>query len=160
MSHGKPPNRFHRKDKAGAEFRGGLNTWELRKGVEMCVPGAQNKRVLQHEGCDPHVIGRDGSALLSELAVDRGIVMGGLFVGIENTNAGLEQKSAQDSFITRSLAAYSKSGAQFSEHDEGQPDFMGTLYRLNNRSIAAAKIGVAVCIERQLHRHISSSIVS
>jgi hypothetical protein len=49
----------------------GLNTWELRKGIEMCVAGEQDKRMLQDEGCDPHIIRRDRSALPSQLPENR-----------------------------------------------------------------------------------------
>jgi len=33
----------------------------------MRVPGTQNKRMLQDEGRDPHIVGRDGSALFPQL---------------------------------------------------------------------------------------------
>jgi len=126
----------------------------------MRVTGEQDQGMLQDEGCDPHIIGWDRSALLPQLPVQGGVVMGGLLVGIEDTDARLEQKTAQDSFIAGSLAANRKSGAQFSQHDERQPNFIGEFNRFDNRNMAAAKVGVAVGIERQLHRHISSSMVS
>ena len=71
----------------------------------MRVTGEQDERMLQDEGCDPHVVRRDGSALLSQLAVNGGVMMGRLFIGIEHTDAGLQQKTAQDGFVARSLAA-------------------------------------------------------
>ena len=123
----------------------------------MCVAGTQNERMLQDEGCDPHIVGRDGSALLAQLAVDGAVMVRGL---LEHTDARLQQKTAQDSLVARSLTAHCKSGAQFSQHDEGQPDFIGEFDRFDNRHIAPAKVGIAVRVERQLHRHISSSMVS
>src|ERR1700693_3374921 len=87
-------------------------------------------------------------------------MMRGLFIGIEHTNPGLQQKTAQDSLVARSLAPDGKSGAQFSQHDEGQPDFIGEFERFDNRHIPPAKVGIAVRVESQLHRHISSSTVS
>ncbi len=121
--------------------------------------------MLQDEGCDPHIVGRDGSALLPQLPVNSAVMMRGLFIGIEHTDARLQQKAAQDSLVARSRAAHNKpahgeAGAQFSQHDEGQPDFIGEFDRFDNRHVAPAKVGIAVRIERQPHRHISSSMVS
>jgi NAD(P)-dependent dehydrogenase (short-subunit alcohol dehydrogenase family) len=121
--------------------------------------------MLQNEGRDPHVVGRDGSALLSQLPVNRAVMMRGLFIGVEHTDAGLQQKTAQDSLVARSRAAqnkpaHGKTGAQFSQHDERQPDFIGVFDRFDNGRIAAAEVGIAVRVERQPHRHISSSMLS
>ena len=74
-----------------------LQAWKLRKGVEMRVAGKQNERMLQDEGRDPHIIRRDGSALLSPLAVNRAAVMGGLLIGefdgFDNRNVAPAQVS-------------------------------------------------------------------
>ncbi len=88
--------------------------------------------MLKNEGRGPHIVGRDRSALFAQLAVNGTIMVRGLFVGIEHTNAGLQQKAAQDSLVARALAAYRESGAQFSKHDEGQPDFIGEFDRFDN----------------------------
>src|SRR3984885_12007526 len=125
----------------------------------MCVAGTQNERMLQDEGRDPHIVGGDGDALLAQLPVNGSVMVRGLFIGIEHTDARLQQKTAQDSFVARSLTARSESGAQFSKHNEGQPDFIGEFDRFDNRHIAPAKVGIAVGVERQPQRHISSSMV-
>jgi len=96
-----------------------LHAGELRKGIEMCVAGTQNERMLQYESRDPHIVGRDGSALLAQLAVNGAVMVRRLFVRIEHTDARLQEKTAQDSFVARSLTAHSKAGAQFSQHNEG-----------------------------------------
>lgn len=88
-----------------------LNARQLRECVEMSVAGAENKRMLQDEGRDPHIVGRDGSALLTQLSVERAVMMSCLFVGVENANAGLHKKTAQDRFIARPLTADGKSSA-------------------------------------------------
>jgi hypothetical protein len=71
-----------------------------------------------------------------------------LLVGIEHADAGLQEKTAQDGFVSRSLAVHSKSGAQLSQHDERQPNFIGELDRLDGGYVAPAKIGVTVRVER------------
>src|ERR1700690_1497125 len=86
--------------------------------------------------------------------------MRGLFVGIEDSDAGLQQKTAQDSFVSRDLIAHGKSGAQFSHYDERQPNFIGKFDRFDNRGVAPAKVSVAIGIDCQPHRHISSAIAS
>ena len=53
-----------------------------------------------------------------------------LLVGIKHADAGLQEKTAQDGFVARSLAAHRKSSAQFSQYDERQPDLIGELDRL------------------------------
>src|SRR5215469_16961423 len=82
-----------------------------------------------------------------------------LFVGIKHSDAGLQEKTAQDGFVARPLATHSKSGAQFSAYDEWQPDLIGAFNRLYHRYIPPAKVFVAIRVERQPHRHISSSMV-
>jgi len=67
----------------------------------MCVAGTQNKRMLQDESRDPHIVGRDGSTLLAQLPVNGAVMVRGLFIGIEHTDARLQQKTAQDSFVAR-----------------------------------------------------------
>src|SRR5215469_7574064 len=116
--------------------------------------------MLQHQGCDPHVVRRDRRALLTQLPVNSGVVVRRLLISIEHAHSGLQEKPAQDGFVTRSLVPHGKSGAQLSRHDERQPDFIGELDHLDNGYIAPAKVGVTVCVERQLHFHISSSMVS
>ena len=77
----------------------------------MRVTGKQDERMLQDESCDPHVVGGDGGALLAQLPVDGGVVVGRLLVGVEHADAGFQKKTAQDGFVARSLAADRKSGA-------------------------------------------------
>ncbi len=62
---------------------------------------AQAQRVLQHEGGNPHIVCRDGGTLLTQLPVDGGVMVGGLFIGVQHTYAGHHQKAAQNGF-TRS----------------------------------------------------------
>lgn len=96
-----------------------LDPGELRKSVKVRVTGKQDKRMLQDEGCDPHIIRWDGRALLAQLPINGGVMMRRLVVGIEHTNARFKQKAAQHCFVLRSLGAHCKSGAQFPEHDKG-----------------------------------------
>ncbi len=109
-----------------------LRPRQLRQRVKVHIAGAQNKRMLQDEGRDPHVVGRYGSALLAQLPVNSAVMMRGLLIGVEHTDAGLQQKTAQHGLVARSLTAYGKSGAQFSQHDEGQPDFIGEFDGFDN----------------------------
>ena len=137
-----------------------LHTSELGKNVKVRVTSKEDERMLQDQGCDPHIVRRDRGALLTQLPINSGVVMRRLLVGIEQADTGLQEKTAQDGFVAWSLAPYGKSGAQLSQHDERQPNFIGELDRLDNEYIAPAKVGVTVCVERQLHFHISSSMVS
>ena len=91
-----------------------LDANELREDIKVRVTGTQDKRMLQNEGCDPHIVRRNGGALLKQLPVNGSVMMRGLFVGIEHTDAGLQEKTPQDSFVPESLAAHSESGTQFS----------------------------------------------
>lgn len=70
-----------------------------------------------------------------------------LVVGIENPHTLPHQESTQHSFIARALVAYSKPGAQFSEDDKRQPDFVGTFDRFDDECITAAKVDVSIRVE-------------
>src|SRR5215475_11086202 len=79
-------------------------------------------------------------------------MMGGLLVRMEHCDTRLQQETTQDGFIAWSLRAHGKSGAQFSNDDKRQPDLVGEFNNFDGRSIATAKIGVAVGIECDSHR--------
>ena len=128
-----------------------LDARELWQGIEMSVAIAQGQRVLQHQGCDPHIVRWDRGALLAQLPVNRRVMMRGLFIGVEHSDAWLQQKPTQDGFVAGSLRAYGKSRVQFTYHDEREPDFVSELNNFNYRSIAAAKICVTVGIECEPH---------
>jgi hypothetical protein len=76
--------------------------------------------------------------LLSQLPVNGAVLQRCLFVSAEHANTGLQQETAKNSLVARSLSAHSKSGAQFSQHDEGKPDFIGEFDRFNHGQIASA----------------------
>ncbi|HSP63116.1 MAG TPA: hypothetical protein VLQ90_09060, partial [Pyrinomonadaceae bacterium] len=124
-----------------------LYSGELGKHVKVSVTGKQDMRMLQDESCDPHVVRRDGSALLTQLPVNGSVMVRRLLVGIQHTDPRLEEKAPEDGFITRSLGTDGKSGAQFAEDDKGQPDFLGKLDRLNDRFDTPAKVRVTIGVE-------------
>jgi hypothetical protein len=101
-----------------------LRSCQLRKNLEVRIPCKQDQRMLQDESGDPDIVRRDGRALLPQLPVNGGVVMCRLVVGIEHTYARLEEEPAQNGFVPRSLRAHR---TQSSEHDEGQPHFIGEL---------------------------------
>ncbi len=45
--------------------RDDLHAGELREHLKVRVTGKQDKRMLQDEGCDPHIVRRNGGALLT-----------------------------------------------------------------------------------------------
>jgi hypothetical protein len=49
----------------------------------------------------------------------------GLVVRVKNGYSRLEKEPAKGSFVARPLGTHRESCAQFSHHDEGQPDFVG-----------------------------------
>jgi hypothetical protein len=111
--------------------------------------------MLENQGSDPHIVGWDGRALLPQLAVNGCVVMRRLLIAIEHADAGLQQKAAEDGFVAGALGADGKSSTQFSENDEGEPDLIGALNGFDDRSFTAAKVGIAVGVESELHRHMS-----
>jgi hypothetical protein len=78
--------------------------------------------MLKHEGRNPHVVGRDRRALLSQLSIHGRVVVGRLLVGVHDPDPGLEQKLPQNGVVTRSLPAHRESRSQLADDDEGQPD--------------------------------------
>ena len=81
--------------------------------------------MLQHQGCDPHVVRRYWCSLLAQLPVHVRVMMRGLFSRVENPHTLLEKEPAQNRFVARSLAARREPGAEFSNNDKRQPDFVG-----------------------------------
>ncbi len=57
-----------------------------------------------------------------------------LLVRIENADMGLQQKAPKHGFVARSLSAYREPGAQFTQYDKGQPDFIGEFDCVDNGS--------------------------
>ncbi len=69
-------------------------------------------------------------------------MVSGLLVGIENPNAGLKKKPAQNRFIVRTLSPDGESRAQFSKRDERQSDFLCRGEGFNHARVSATEIGV------------------
>jgi CheY-like chemotaxis protein len=137
-----------------------LNTGELRKSIKVRVTGKPNQRMLWNESRNPYVVCWDGSALLAQLPVKSSVMMSGLLVGIKHAHPRFQKKTPQDSLVAWSLAAHSKSGTQFSQHNERQPDLVCDLDYLDCGCIASAKVGVTVGVKREPHPHIRLSMAS
>jgi hypothetical protein len=116
--------------------------------------------MLQHKSGDPHVVGRDGSALFAKLPVNGSVMMSCLFIGVEHSYPGFHQETAEHNLVSWSLTAHGKSCAEFSEYNEREMDFVREFDRLDYRCDAPAQVGVTIGIESQPHGHISSSIES
>ena len=50
--------------------------------------------MLQDERSDPHIVRWNRRALLTQLAVNGGVMMRGLLIGIEHADTGLQKKNA------------------------------------------------------------------
>lgn len=70
----------------------------------MPVAGVQRQIVLEDQGGNPHIVGRNRRPLLAELAVERRVVVSGLLVRKENRDALPHQEASQRSLVRRSLA--------------------------------------------------------
>src|SRR6267154_2703251 len=116
--------------------------------------------MLQRQRRDPHVISGNGSALFAQLPINRGVMVSGLLVCVDNTNTAFQKKTAQNGFVVRSLRADGKTGPQLSYYNERQPDLIGQFESFDNGRFAPTEIGVTVGVQRKSHRHNSGSIVS
>jgi hypothetical protein len=76
--------------------------------VEVPVAGVQHEVVLQSQRRQPHVVGRNGGALPAKLLEHRGIVVGRLVVGEDDSDTGLEQESPQCPLVVGLAAAVGK----------------------------------------------------
>jgi hypothetical protein len=88
----------------------------------MDVASAEGQGMLQQKGCNPHVIGGDRRSLPAQLAVDASIMVRGLFVGVQDVNLWLKEKTPEDGFVLRRFAAQGESartmnGSQTSSAD-------------------------------------------
>lgn len=70
--------------------RSELDAGQLWKSVKMSIARKQDQRVLENKSRNPHIVRRNGRALLAELPVQARVVMRGLIVGIDNADAWLQ----------------------------------------------------------------------
>jgi len=125
--------------------------------IEVPIASVKNEIVLQHEGREPHIICRDRSPLLTELAKQRAIVMRGLIVRKQRPYALFRQETSQRGFVLLLLAIIRKPGSQLGEYDKRENDdlcFGQNVFRFND---AVAKINISIRVERNPHFQRSSS---
>src|SRR6185437_10493536 len=87
-----------------------LNADELRKVVEVLVSRMQYEIVLQDQSGQPHVVCWNRRALLPKLAKNRGVVMGRLFIGEEDTYAVFHEKPPKCALVLGLSDPHSKAG--------------------------------------------------
>jgi hypothetical protein len=126
--------------------------------IKVAVAGAEQEVVLEDEGGDPQVVGGNGRSLAPELAEDRGVVMGRLFVGENDANAGLHQETPQRAFVLGAAFAEREASAQLRQYDEREEDGVGSLDESHYVDDSAAEIGVAVGVEGEPQRQSRRSI--
>src|SRR6266540_3420279 len=72
----------------------GSSSSDLGQVVEVAVAGAEPEIVLQGQGGDPEVVGRDRRALAAELTEDGRVLVGRLIVGEQDGDTGFRQEAA------------------------------------------------------------------
>ncbi len=55
----------------------------------MGIPGAQEQTVLDGQGGNPDIIGRNRRPLGTELPIQAGVLMGSAFIGVQNMHERL-----------------------------------------------------------------------
>lgn len=76
-----------------------LGSRQLGQGIEVCVAGTEDQRMLEDQSCDPHIVGGYRCALFPELTVNVGVVVCCLVVGIEDADARFHEEAAEDGFV-------------------------------------------------------------
>src|SRR5207248_1055298 len=105
----------------------------------------------------PHVVGRDRRALLTELAKHGRVVMRSLIVRVEHFDAVLEQELTQSSLVLDVAATEQESRSQLAEHDEGHDELLCSLENLHGFGDPFAEVDVSIRVDRDSHRHRSAS---
>ena len=116
----------------------------MGKRIEVGVAVKEGKGMLKDQCGDPHVVNGNRLALLSQLPVKGGVMMGGLLVGVKHANARFQKKSPENGLVVRPLASDGESRAQFAEDDKRQPDLVGRSDLANYGRVATTEIGVAI----------------
>lgn len=129
----------------------------LRYVIEVRIPGMQNQPVLKHEGCDPEVMGGNGSSLRPELAKGGRVVVRGCVVREENVDATLHQEASKHALVVPGVTAEGEPGAKLSHHDEWKVDTVRVGDDLNGLRHALAEVDVPIRIQRDVHFHIAGS---
>lgn len=126
--------------------------------IEVPVAGVKRQIVLEDQGGQPQVIRGDRRALLSQLAVQRRIVMRCLIIGKKHHDALFHEKATEDAFVLDLSTPVSETGSKFREHHERQYDDVGTFQEIQSLSDALAEIDVAIRVDGNSHRQRRSSI--
>jgi len=98
---------------------------ELREAIEVLVSVVENQIVLQDDRCKPHVVRRNGRALLSQLAKHRSVVMGRLVISKDDLDAVFQEEASENLLVLRLPATVRKAGPKLAEHDERQNHRLG-----------------------------------
>lgn len=128
--------------------------------VEVPIACVQGQPVLQDEGSDPDVVGRDGGALPAELTIHRGVLLGRLIVGEERVDLGLGEKQTQDPLVFGSALAHGKTSPKLGQDNERQVNRVRLLQQVDGSLLAAAESHVSVGVEGNSHFQSASSILS
>lgn len=124
----------------------------------MVVAGVENQVVLQDQGGNPDIIGRDWRPLLAQLAIEPRVVVSRLVVGEQHVNTVLHEELAKGPLVLHTVTADCKSCSQLPQDDEGQKDILGRLQSLDNATVATTEIRVSVGVESDSHFQSSGSM--
>ena len=136
---------------------GPSHTHKLREAIEVLVSVVENQIVLQDDRCKPHVVRRNGRALLSQLAKHSGVVMRGLVIGKDDLDTVFQEETSENLLVLRLTATVGKAGAKLAEHDEWQNHRFGLLEQHHGLIDAFAEIDVSIGVEGNLQRQRPSS---
>src|SRR5688572_13677971 len=96
----------------------------------------------------PHVILGYGSALATELLVNKGILMRGLLVGIQCSYIRAIKKLMEELLIGPASRPHRKAGPQLSDCDEWHGDEVRTFQLLDYFRHGVRKVGITIGVER------------
>ena len=126
----------------------------------MSIPGTEKQIMLHGQRGNPEIVFWYRCALGTKLSEKVGILPGCCFVGKKHGHTGPGKKTGEYLFIVWALFATGKSGPKLGNYYKGHIHCAGFPHDFYSRRLPSAKIGVAVCIEEDIHFQSSGSMLS
>ena len=119
-------------------------------GVEVPIVAEYRKTMLQRAGCNPHVIGRNGTAAASEFPIHHSILRRRLSVDYQLVHPLRRQELLQFLAISRLTRAYGKTAEQLTEHNTIDPNPWGVREHVHSIGQTSFEGHIGVGIEEDV----------
>jgi len=117
----------------------------------MSIGSTKLDAMLEGERGNPEIIRRNGSALLSQLQENPGVMLRGHFIWGKHAHPRAGEELPETRLISRLPVSGGESGPQFSNHDQRQKNPGRPTHDVDSARFTPQKVTVRVSVERDVH---------